>query len=174
MHNEIWGRAKISPKQSDLAQFPRKPNWVKFPHSPVLHYAFSSWREITMTKTGHCHWENRFVLQQYGPVRKFYPELAQSLLNAQANICKQPVSLARTETRLEDNTINNIQNSKLLTSQAGFYGKMTNSLISSGLQRLLKFPITMSGEEGDWVHSDFQFRGRYLMLLFSHCKELRA
>ena len=92
MHNEIWGRAKISPKQltsvDDLAQFPRKPNWVKFPHSPVLHYAFSSWREITMTKTGHCHWENRFVLQWYGPVRKFYPELAQSLLNAQANICK--------------------------------------------------------------------------------------
>ena len=25
-----------------------------------------------MTKTIHCHWENRFVLQQYGAVRKFY------------------------------------------------------------------------------------------------------
>ena len=25
--------------------------WVKFPHSPILHYAFSSWIEKTMTKT---------------------------------------------------------------------------------------------------------------------------
>ena len=23
---------------------------AKFPHSPILHYAFSSWREKTMTK----------------------------------------------------------------------------------------------------------------------------
>ena len=45
---------------------------VKFPHSPVLHYAFSSWIEKTMTKTIHCHWENRFVLQQYEAVQKFY------------------------------------------------------------------------------------------------------
>ena len=41
--------------------------WVKFPHSPILHYAFSSWTEKTMTKTMtktiHFHWENRFVLQ---------------------------------------------------------------------------------------------------------------
>ena len=37
--------------------------WVKFPHSPILHYAFSSWIEKTMTKTIHCHCENRFVLQ---------------------------------------------------------------------------------------------------------------
>ena len=36
---------------------------VKFPHSPLLHYAFSSQIEKTMTKTIHCHWENRFVLQ---------------------------------------------------------------------------------------------------------------
>ena len=35
---------------------------VKFPHSPIPHYAFSSWIEKTMTKTIHCHWENRFVL----------------------------------------------------------------------------------------------------------------
>ena len=28
---------------------------VKFPHSPILHYAFSSWIEKTMTKTIHCH-----------------------------------------------------------------------------------------------------------------------
>ena len=81
MHNEIWGRAKISPKQltsvDDLAQFPRKPNWVKFPYaySPILHYAFSSWREITMKKTGHCHRENIFVSQWYGPVRKFLPRI---------------------------------------------------------------------------------------------------
>ena len=36
---------------------------VKFPNSPILHCAFSSWIEKTMTKTIHCHWENRFVLQ---------------------------------------------------------------------------------------------------------------
>ena len=36
---------------------------VKFPHSPILHYAFSSWIEKTMNKTIHRHWENRFVLQ---------------------------------------------------------------------------------------------------------------
>ena len=34
--------------------------WVKFPHSPILHYAFSSWIEETMPKTIHRHWENRF------------------------------------------------------------------------------------------------------------------
>ena len=27
---------------------------VKFPHSPILHYAFSSWIEKTMTKTIYC------------------------------------------------------------------------------------------------------------------------
>ena len=37
--------------------------WVKFPHSPILHYAFSSWTEKTMTKTIHFRWEKRFVLQ---------------------------------------------------------------------------------------------------------------
>ena len=31
---------------------------VKFPHSTILHYAFSSWIEKTMTKKIHCHWEN--------------------------------------------------------------------------------------------------------------------
>ena len=41
-------------------------------HSPIQHYAFSSWIEKTMKKTIHCHWENRFVLQGYGAVRKFY------------------------------------------------------------------------------------------------------
>ena len=45
---------------------------VKFPHSPILHYAFSSWIEKTTTKTIHCHWENRFVLQYYGAVWKLY------------------------------------------------------------------------------------------------------
>ena len=39
----------------------RKVYWVKFLHRPILHYAFSSWIEKTMTKTMHCHWENRFV-----------------------------------------------------------------------------------------------------------------
>ena len=28
---------------------------VKFPHSPILHYAFSTWTEKTMTKTIHFH-----------------------------------------------------------------------------------------------------------------------
>ena len=46
MHNEIWGRAKISPKQltsvDDLAQFPRKPNWVKFPHSQKIYLFYNS------------------------------------------------------------------------------------------------------------------------------------
>ena len=45
---------------------------VKFRHSPILHYAFSSWIEKAMTKTIHCHWENRFVLQWHGALRKFY------------------------------------------------------------------------------------------------------
>ena len=36
-------------------------NMLKFPQSPTLHYAFSSWIKKTMTKTIHCHWENRFV-----------------------------------------------------------------------------------------------------------------
>ena len=35
----------------------------KFLHIPILHYAFSSWIETTVTKTIHRHWENRFVLQ---------------------------------------------------------------------------------------------------------------
>ena len=36
-------------------------NMVKFALNPMLHYAFSSWIEKTMTKTIHYHWENRFV-----------------------------------------------------------------------------------------------------------------
>ena len=35
---------------------------VKFLHSLIPHYAFSSWIEKTMTKEIHCRWENRFVL----------------------------------------------------------------------------------------------------------------
>ena len=31
------------------------PQLVKFPHSPILHYVFSSWIEKTMTKTVHRH-----------------------------------------------------------------------------------------------------------------------
>ena len=55
----------------------------KILHSPILHYisgaqwapdAFSSWMEKTVTKTIHCHWENRFVLQKYGAVWKFLPK----------------------------------------------------------------------------------------------------
>ena len=47
---------------------------IKFPHSPILYCAFSSWIEKTVTKTIHCHWENRFVLQKYGAVWKFLPK----------------------------------------------------------------------------------------------------
>ena len=36
---------------------------VKFPHSPKLHYAFSSWIEKTMKKAIQSLWKNRFVLQ---------------------------------------------------------------------------------------------------------------
>ena len=36
---------------------------VKFPHSPILHYASSSWIEKTRTKTIHCHRENIFLFQ---------------------------------------------------------------------------------------------------------------
>ena len=36
---------------------------VKFPHRPIVHYAFSSWKQKTVTKTIHFDWENRFVLQ---------------------------------------------------------------------------------------------------------------
>ena len=32
-------------------------NRLKFPHSPILHYAFSSWIVKITTKTIHCHWE---------------------------------------------------------------------------------------------------------------------
>ena len=46
---------KMKNKETDIE--------VKFPHSPILNYAFSSWIEQTMTKTIYCHWENRFVLQ---------------------------------------------------------------------------------------------------------------
>ena len=67
MHNEVWGCAEISPNSvfSEIVpdHQPMLIVLVKFSHGPIFHYAFSSWREITMTKTIHCHWENRFVLQ---------------------------------------------------------------------------------------------------------------
>ena len=53
-----------SPRLQIARKLPlQAPLLVKFPHSPILHYAFSSWIEKTMTKTIDCHWENRFVLQ---------------------------------------------------------------------------------------------------------------
>ena len=67
MHNEVRGCAEISPNSvfSEIVpdHQPKLIVLVKFSHGPIFHYAFSSWREITMTKTIHCHWENRFVLQ---------------------------------------------------------------------------------------------------------------
>ena len=44
---------------------------VKFPHSPILHYAFSSWIEKTMTKTIHCHWETDLFYNSMGLCRNF-------------------------------------------------------------------------------------------------------
>ena len=41
-------------------------NLVKFPHSPILHYAFSSWIEKTMTKTIHHHWETDLFYNSMG------------------------------------------------------------------------------------------------------------
>ena len=46
---------------------------VKFPHSPILYFAFSSWIEKTMTKTIHCYWGNRFVYSSMGLCGNFYP-----------------------------------------------------------------------------------------------------
>ena len=57
----------------DLKMQLTQNNEIKFPHSPILRYAFTSWIEKTITKTIHFHWENRFVLQWYGAVWKFYP-----------------------------------------------------------------------------------------------------
>ena len=33
---------------------------------PILHYAFSSWIEKTMTKTIHCHWETDLFYNSMG------------------------------------------------------------------------------------------------------------
>ena len=66
MHNEVWGCAETLPKLTLLQPQKRPisiPQKVKFPHGPILHYAFSSWIEKTRTKTIPCDWENRFVLQ---------------------------------------------------------------------------------------------------------------
>ena len=66
MHNEVWGCAETLPKLTLLQPQERPisiPQKVKFPHGPILHYAFSSWIEKTRTKTIPCDWENRFVLQ---------------------------------------------------------------------------------------------------------------
>ena len=48
---------------------------VKFPHSPILHYPFSSWIEKTVTKTIHCHWENIFFYNSMGLCGSFTTEL---------------------------------------------------------------------------------------------------
>lgn len=39
---------------------------VKFMHSPILHFALSSWIEKTMTKKIPCNWENRFFYNCMG------------------------------------------------------------------------------------------------------------
>ena len=54
---------------------------VKFPHSPILNYAFSSWLEKTMKKTIHFHWENRFVLTIVWGCAETLPKLSNIPLN---------------------------------------------------------------------------------------------
>ena len=45
-----WSRQRKKSKEAYLAFYE-----VKFWHSPILHYAFSSWIEKTMTNTIHCY-----------------------------------------------------------------------------------------------------------------------
>ena len=61
---------------------------VKFPHSPILHYAFSSWIEKTMTKTIHCLGKTDLFYNRMGlcgnftisrSVRTFKPDNLRSL-----------------------------------------------------------------------------------------------
>ena len=57
---------------------------VKFPHSPILHYAFSSWIEKTTTKTIHCFGktERNFTHSPYClPYRSFYVSLENLVLD---------------------------------------------------------------------------------------------
>ena len=44
----------------------RKRGRGKISAQPHTKYAFSSRLEKTMTKTIHCHWENRFVYNSMG------------------------------------------------------------------------------------------------------------
>ena len=59
---------------------------IKFAHSPILHYTFSSWIEKTMKKTIHRHWENRFVIQIGLFFIGFYSQLGQG--KTQTNLRK--------------------------------------------------------------------------------------
>ena len=57
---------------------------VKFPHSPILHYAFSSWIEKTTTKTIHCPWENRaefYPFSLLSAIQIFYVSLENLVLD---------------------------------------------------------------------------------------------
>ena len=61
----LFWNARITSDRSEISAVAWRvlaPNG-KISAQPLLHYAFSSWREKTMTKTIHFHWENRFVLQ---------------------------------------------------------------------------------------------------------------
>ena len=74
----LWNHTQMLPPMIDILVivppftvicFENSLNYcVKFPHSPmpILHYAFSSWIEKTMTKTIRCHWENRFFYNSMG------------------------------------------------------------------------------------------------------------
>ena len=60
-----------------------------------------------MTKTTHCHWENRFVLQWYGAVRKFY----RLVLHVSDTVGKQrhcKSDLSNSRTGLDDQQLQNI------------------------------------------------------------------
>ena len=54
-----WGNensASVVKEKKAVGAVELKEGTVKFPHNPILHYAFSSWIEKIMTKTIDCHW----------------------------------------------------------------------------------------------------------------------
>ena len=58
---------------------------VKFPHSPILHHAFSSWIEKTMTKTTHYHWGDIICFTIVGGCAEILPKIL--LLLHFTNLC---------------------------------------------------------------------------------------
>ena len=68
-----------------------KNQLIKFPHSPILHYAFSSWVEKTMTKTIRCHWENRFAYNIMGLCGNFTDQLGRKAIEVDVEAIKNQI-----------------------------------------------------------------------------------